>query len=631
MPEGSRPTARLARFGVFEFDIRAGELRKAGRRVRLSGQPIRILQRLVEARGDLVTRDELRRELWPADTFVDFERGLNSAMKRLRAALGDSADAPRFIETLPKRGYRLLVAVELPEAASASLEEGVASRPVADEARRARTRWVPGLVALVVVAAAVLGVALRPRELAGPPEVRSVAVLPFVVAGPQASSDADDYVAFTLADALITELYRLDHLRVISRTSSMQYRRTEKRLPEIARELNADIVIEGAILRDGRRIKTTLQMIDATSDRHLWAESYEREADDGLALAAEVAHTAARAIHRQLAPTAPPVRQAAPARAPVWEAYMKGRYHLSRATEADFARARAYFEQALALDDRHAPSHSGLADYYTINDSLSPGESLRLARHHALRAIELDGALPDAHTSLAFVAYYGDWDWERADLAFRRALELNPDHARARRWYALFCAAMGRFEEAEQHVAHALTVDPVALASHDAAAAITFNARRFADAAAIARSMIDLDPFDVRGYEHLTLASIQLGQYEQSLHAAERAIAIVGDDPLQQAFRAMALGRLGRTAEAHAILAGLALTAEARHVPDVIVAIARTDVGQAEQALDALDRALEGRDPYLVLLHVSPWFDPLRQHPRFQSIHRRLRFPPRGS
>jgi TolB-like protein/DNA-binding winged helix-turn-helix (wHTH) protein/Tfp pilus assembly protein PilF len=628
--ESHVPDRRRARFGQFEFDVHTGDLRRAGLRLRITGQPLRILQRLVERGSDLVTREELRQDLWSDDTFVDFDRGLNSAMKRLRAVLGDTGDHPRFIETLPKRGYRLLVPVTWQtESTGPGTGPPAATPDAGTEAPRPATRhwgrWVgAGGIGLALVAALTWSLASGPHSR---PQ-RSLAVLPFVVAGPQADRETDEYLAFGMADALITELTRLGGVRVVSQTSSMQYRNAGKRLPDIARELGVDVVVEGAVLREGTRVRTTVQLIDATTDSHLWAHSYEHERDSVLTLARDVARTAAREVRARLTPSV----STAPAHAVdvdprVWEAYLKGRYHVSRGNEADFARARDHFSEALAVDARHAPSHAGLADYYILNDTLDPAESLRQARTHALQALALDETLPDAHASLAFLRYYGDWNWTGAEQSFQRALELNPQHARGHRWYALFLAAMSRFEDARREVAAALQSDPVAIVNQDVAAAVAFNARRFAEAAAIGRGMVDLDAGDVRGHEHVALASIKLGDGARALQAVDRALAIAPDNVLMQAFRAMSLASVGRSHDAAAVMADLTRRAEGPHLPPAIAAMAHATIGEADLALAALERAYDVRDPYLVLVHVSPWFDPLRGHPRFERVHARLAFP----
>ncbi len=637
-----------ARFAQFELDVETGDLRKAGVRVHIAGQPLRILECLLERDGGVVTRAELQRELWSDDTFVDFDRSLNTAVKRLRAVLGDVGDHARFIETLPRRGYRLIVPVtwerhrpgsddgqgrdEGGEPSSALARDGGAGGTSGGTAwwSPRRTTWA-GTAMVLLVVVGVIGWQSTSRPAAHLP--RSLAVLPFAVivaeAGAGGGDQGDDYVAFGMADALVTELTRLGDVRVVSHTATLPYRHTGKPLPDVAQELGVDAIVEGSVLREGDRIQTTVQLVDAREAGHLWAGRYEHGRDRALSGAREVAHAVALEVRARMGdpttarPAAPPV-QVDPR---VSQAFLMGRYHIARGNEADFARARDYFSDALALDPRHAPSHAGLADYYVLNDTLPPTDAFRLARQHALEALAIDATLPDAHASLAFVRYYGEWNWTGAEQAFRRALQLDPRHTRARRWYALFLAAMGRFAEASQEAEDVLTIDPTAMANHDVAAAVAFNARRFEEAAAIGTHMVGLDRHDVRGHEHVALASIQLGDGEGALASVERALSISPDYALMRCFRAMSLARLGRADEAARVMDDVTRLSARQHLSPAIVAMAYATTGRVDLALDALERAYETRDPYLVLTHVSPWFDPLRGEARFERVRAALGFP----
>src|SRR5688572_23519464 len=540
MPEAppERQRRDLYRFSVFELDVRTGELRKSGARVRLSGQPLKLLERLIARPGDLVTREELQQELWSDDTFVDFERNLNSAIKRLRSALGDSADVPRFIETLPRRGYRFLVPVEhvldpsaagdrIPGEDAKHAESGLDSlaKKQAETPARRLAIWAAAATTLALVVAAAVLYNARPEAPRG---FRTIAVLPFVLA--DADSPAEEYLAFGLAEALSKELSRFDRLRVISQTTSQRYKDAGKTLPQIASELGVEVVVEGSVQREGDRIRITVQVIEAATDTHLWAESYEREIGSVLALADEVARAVATEIHGQITPADDAERTSAgrtvdPA---VAEGYLKGRYHLGKSTSQDFARASSYFEQALALDPLHAPSHSGLADYFVVNDALPPEDAFAKARVHALRALELDEALPDAHASLAFVRYYLEWDWAGAEREFTRALALDPGHARAHRWFGLFLSGMGRHAEALDQVQRAKAIDPTAITNLDGVAMVQYNARRFKESVAAGRSIMELDAFDPRGYEHQALGLIQLGEHAQALALVEKSLTFAG-------------------------------------------------------------------------------------------------------
>jgi TolB-like protein/DNA-binding winged helix-turn-helix (wHTH) protein/Flp pilus assembly protein TadD len=551
----ARPAGTRVRFGVFDFDLRTGELRKAGARVRLSGQPVTVLARLVQRPGELVTREELRRELWPDTTFVDFEHNLNSAIKRLRAALGDSAATPRYVETLPRRGYRFVapVAVVAPVDARHGSSPAVAGaadpQPLAEPARpslRPGGAQLALLALLGCLTIALIGVAATRQPARG---YYALAVLPFALA--DADSTDDEYLAFGLAEALTTELAALKGPRVISQTSSMRYRATDKKLPQIARELGVDAVVEGSVQREGDLVRITVQLIESATDTHLWAKSYERNVGSVLAVADEVARAVADEIRiRVLRVETSRGRGGRAADPEAARAYLRGRYYLGKGTDADFALAAAQFERALAVDDTHAPSHSGLADYYILTDGLAPEAAFPKARLHARRAIELDDSLPDAHASLAFVHFYHDWDWASAEREFRKAIALSPDHARARRWYAMFLSAMRRHAEAIEQIAHALEVDPLAIANHDAAAMIRFQARQFQEAAEIGRGIAALDRFDVRGYEQQGLALIQLEQYAAAHRIADEGLALSPSYVVLDMLRVLSLGRLGQRAEA---------------------------------------------------------------------------------
>lgn len=641
MPDGpSNDGLRVrVRFGVFELDPRTGELRKAGSRVRLAGQPLRLLERLLERPGNLVTREELRQELWTEDTFVDFERNLNSAIKRLRAALGDSAESPRFIETLPRRGYRFLPPVEripapLPPRPDPS---DVVSRPVSTDlpaanagtagaghgrARHGLLLWLAAAATLTLISAGLALLAWRDR----PPDYRAIAVLPFVLPGGDAGED--EYLAFGMSEALTTELSKLGALRVISQTSSMQYKDASRMLPRIAEELGVDLVIEGSVRREGNRLRITVQLIEAATDSHLWAESYQREIGSVLTVVDDVARAVAEQIHIRVAPPGEAGRRAfRPVDSAVAEAYLKGRYHLGKGTDADALRAVGYFERALALDPAHALSHCGLADYYTVTDTLSPEAAIGKARFHAGQALELDEALPDAHTSLAFLHFYYDWNWAEAEREFRRALELDPGHVRAHRWYGLFLSAMGRQAEALAQIQTALAADPIAIVNHDAAGMVRLNARQFAEAAAIGHSIHELNAFDARGYEHMAAGSFQLRKHAEALAHVEQGLERDRSGVALELIRILSLGRLGRIADAERALGDLELKAQQRYVSPVLLALEHAHLGRHERALEYLEQAYAERDAYLVFVNVSPWFDPLRALPRFQRLRDRLKFP----
>jgi TolB-like protein/DNA-binding winged helix-turn-helix (wHTH) protein len=428
--EDHQVSVRL-RFGVFELDLRAGELRKHGLRVRLQEQPFQVLAMLLEHPGEVVTREELQKKLWPADTFVDFDHGLNKAVNKIREALSDSAESPRFVETVARRGYRFLAEVKVADAAPIRSPElatephptaEARDRPDVAEKVAMSKRLLPSLAwkisafALLLLMASLAAWKLHSRNRPSP-VIRSLAVLPLE----SLSSDASqDYFADGMTDELISDLGQISALRVISRTSVMAYKRARKPLPQIARELNVDAVVEGTVLRSGDQVRITAQLIEASADKHLWSQSYEGQLRDTLALQSKVA----RAIADQIQISLNPREQAALKSARVvnpeaYVSYLKGRYFWNKRSAESLKVALAYFKQAIDEDPAYAQAYSGLADTYALLGDwqyavMTPKEALPKAKAAAIRAMELDSTLGEAHNSLAFCLDGFDWDFNSA-------------------------------------------------------------------------------------------------------------------------------------------------------------------------------------------------------------------------
>jgi TolB-like protein/DNA-binding winged helix-turn-helix (wHTH) protein/Flp pilus assembly protein TadD len=629
------------RFGVFELDVASGDLWKHGIRRRLHGKPLDVLQALLERPGAIVSRKELQERLWTADTHVEFENGLNNAIGRLREALGDPAESPRFVETVPRRGYRFIAPVEsVAPAATVPLSSATPMAPdvlggmsAADPARSPDERSTRSAIARVrrpvaAALAAAAALALAGWLWIGGSDLpsRRVAVLPFVTAATSGPS-TEEYVAFGITDAIIAELARTDGLDVISQTSALRYRGTTKSLPEIARELGAGTIVEGSVVREGEQVRITVQLVDARDDTHRWTETYRKDVDGLLAAQGDLAREMARAIRREL--TGETTAQAA-ARAVdprVREAHLKGRYFISQGTEDGFSRALSFFEEALAIDPAHAPSHSGIADYYILTDSMAPDRAIPRARVAAERALALDPALADAHASLAFLRYYGDWDWVSAERAFVRALDLNPNHTRARRWYGQYLAAMGRSAEAERQVQRVMELDPVSLAAHGSAAQVWLHTKHVDRLLDQGRRILELNAHVPLGYEHIASAHVLRGDHAAALTAVERGLALSARDPLFVTFLGVVQGAMGRSAAAQAALSELRDVAGRRFVPPFLLAMGHLSAGDRDGALTWLERGYEQRDLYLVFLKASPWMDPLRAEARFQALLQRMRFP----
>lgn len=600
------------RFGLFAVDTASGEVWRDGVRLRLHDKPFLVLQALLERRGEVVTRGDLQKRLWPDGTFVEFENGLNNAVSRLREALGDSAENPTFIQTIPRRGYRFIAPVEELETDSPS---GAPMVPPSSRSPGLRRFWLLGLAAAIGVTAALFLLAPRPTP---PPE--SIAVLPFVTAGVGGGPE-DEYVAFGMTEALIMELSREKALNVISATSVLRFKNDRKPLPEIARELGAGTIVEGAVVREGTHVRTSVQLIDARTDTHRWARTFRHDAKDALARQSDVARSIAREISIHInGDTAPPARAPRSVDPRAEEAYLRGRYFLRRGTEDARLRARAYFEQAIAADPGHARAHSGLADFYIGTDAMSPAEAFPEARAHALRALQLEEDLADAYASLAFVHHYFEWNSTEAERAFRRAIDFDPSHARARRWYGLFLGHSGRHEQAREQIERAVLLDPLSNATRDAAAMAWFHAREYGRMIEESNKILELDPSDSRAYEHLTAAYLHTALPEEAYAAARRGLTLVPDEPVFPLLVSIVHARTGRRNEALEMLRFVERMREDRYVPDVFLAIACAQIGMKDDAFEWLQDGYRKQDPYLMLLGASPWFDPIRDDPRFEEL-----------
>jgi TolB-like protein/DNA-binding winged helix-turn-helix (wHTH) protein/tetratricopeptide (TPR) repeat protein len=632
MPAG--PGRGPIRFGVFELDPASGELSKRGKRIRLQDKPCQLLTALVERPGETITRKELQERLWPRGTFVEFENGLNNAVSRLREALGDTAESPRFIETLPRRGYRFV----------APLEPAVADVPapvVPPEPRPAdavvlsldttpstkwRVRWhfVAGF-ALAVILLTVLAVTRRaPPAATG----HSLVVLPFAVAN-AIDGSPDDYLAFGMTDALIGELSSIRALKVISQTSAMQYKGVRKTLPEIARELGATTVVEGSVVNEGGQVRLTVQLIDARTDSHLWTQTYSRDPATALSTQRALAREVAGLIRSRLVPsdrsTTPIFQQTNPA---AYETYVRGRYFLQQPGEASMVKARGFFEQSIAADQNFAPAHVGLSNYFVLTDGVPPAEAMPKAMASARRALALDDSSAAAHASLAWVHYFGEWDWAAADRAFERALELDPNDARTRRWHALYLSSMGRHATAIEEAQRAIDLDPVSIGVFDTAAAVWSNARRFDKVLEQAERIRDLNRDDPRGVMHSAIGHLYQGSFADAVAWAQKGVEISGRDPSFLCVLAIAQHRAGQTQQAQQTLAEIDRLATTAYVPDVFLAGTYLWLRNHDAAVKQLHRAFERRDSYLVVANVAPWFDPLRGHPRFQDVLRSMKFLP---
>ncbi len=646
------PSPRLIRFGVFELDMRSGELQKQGRKIRLEGQPVQVLICLLESPGELVTREELHRKLWPADTFVNFEHGLNAAVKRLRQALNDSADNPRFVETLPRRGYRFIAPIhgvdvsgDVPAVTAAPAVTEVPGTQDLTETKDhdpadlsektvvfADQRWPRAWKTSGVALLAVLGIfaawVLRPASHQ-PPVIRSLAVLPLENLSGDASQE---YFSDGMTDELITELGQIGELRVISRTSVMTYKGAHKSLPQIARDLNVDSVVEGTVLRSGNQVRITAQLILAAADKHLWAQSYQGDLRDTLALQKQVARSIADAIRIELTPhEQAALKNVKRVNPDAYEAYLKGRYFWNQRTADGLKKAADYFNQAIEKDPNYAQAYAGLADSYALLGDweygvLAPKEAYPRAKAAATKAIELDSTLGEAHISLAFCLDGYDWDWESAGNEFRRGIELNPGYATGHHWYAWHLTALGRNGEAVAEIKKAESLDPLSLIISADLAEELLIAHRYDEAITQSRKTMDLDPrFAVAHYE-LGQAFVQKHMYNEAIAELQKAIALSGGSTTCTSNLAYAYAVSGSKNEAVKILNDLKNRSNhgVSNAPEI--ALVYVGLDEHDQAMAWLEKAFAERFNPGVLLR--PAFDPLRSDPRFQDLLRRIGLKP---
>ena len=604
--------ATTVRFGVFELDLRGGELRRNGLKVRLQEQPFQVLVALVEHPGQVVTREELRARLWSADTSVDFEHSLNAAVKRLREALGDSADNPRFVETLPRHGYRLVAPVERPAPAS------VAAAP------RGR-RWVIWSVAWTLTAALALALALVSsgvwRGIVGRPRVRiqSLAVLPLQNLS---GNSQEDYFVDGLTEALLTELGQVPGLRVISRQSVMQYKGTRKTVPQIARELDVDALVEGSALRVGTRVRISAQLILAAPERHLWSGSYERELADVIGLQREVSRAVVVEIAGTLAVAGKGNVAPGSVNPPAYVAYLRGRDQLHRFPDG-LENAAQFFQQAIEQDPSYAPAYGSLAlTHGFLGYFRPPHETFSTARAMATKALELDEAQSEAHAALGLVMLNHDWDWAGADRELRRAIELNPNSLDARDRYATYLLDMSRFEEAIREARRGLALDPLSPYANLHFGWILMNARRYDEALDQLKKTLALDPGAEFALSRLAWCYTLKGEYARALTGYDRLGNHDTDVTLAHLY-----GVTGRRKEALRIIENVKLQAASRYVDPFDLAIAYAGLGDPHNASQQLALAYERRSAQMCHVDIEPFFDPIRSDPRFRDVVARMGFP----
>jgi len=627
------------RFDGFEVDLRSGEVWEHGIRVRLQEQPFQVLRVLLERRGEIVTRDELKQTLWPADTFVDFDDGLNTAVKKIRNLLGDSTERPRYIETIPRRGYRFVGPIELPFPVQATLivaepgSQPALTLPPAEAAvwrRAARPTLYAafGVLALVVVlvGADVGGWRARLLGHAAAPRIESLAVLPLA----NLSRDPEqDYFADGMTEALIANLAQVSALRVISRTSAMHYKGTNKTLPQIARELNVDAVIEGTVQRYGNRVQVTAQLIHGQTDVHLWAKTYERDSQDVLVMQSDLAQAIVGEIQVRLTPQERQHLASARTINPdAYNTYLLGNYHSSKRNPAAVTKGIEYFQEAIRIDPNYAQAYAGLANAYferEIWGGLGIGKTADQIRAATLKALELDGELAEGHALLGRIHFQSDWDWQSTEAEYKRALELNPNLAGSYVGYAYFLQAMGRHQEALAAAHRAVELDPLSAPNICDEGRILYRARQYQNAVARYQRALELDPSYLPALSRIAEAYEQLGKYDEALAYAEKFQQAVSDRGVGLRPLARIYASMGKRREAAAALRTIENN-DTLGGNEYGLAIIYSALGDRDRAIAELEKGVQTRS-LMPFVFVGPQLDSLRSDPRFQQLLRRANLP----
>jgi TolB-like protein/DNA-binding winged helix-turn-helix (wHTH) protein/Tfp pilus assembly protein PilF len=619
--------ARLLRFDSFELDVRAGELRKHGVRLRLQGQPLQVLAALLKRPGDVVTREELRAQIWTTDTFVDFDHSLHNAIARLREVLGDSAETPRYIETLPRRGYRFIAPVE---AGDLQAPSGAAdSAPPADlpghlRLAKSHAPLLTTVFAVLVISIAVWLVHTGGAPTSAAPRLNSIAVLPLE----NLSGDpSEEFFADGMTDQLITDLAKVGSLRVVSRTSVIRYKGTKKSLPEIARELNVDAIVEGSVIRSGQRVRVTAQLLQAPTDRHLWAESYDRDLGDVLKLQGEVADAIAQQVRAQLTPQQQAQLRLAHAVNPAaYDAYLKGRlYFTTEFTKpSSLKKAQQDFEESIQKDPNFALAYAGLADtyvYLVFTGALQKDPAYRSAKQALAKALELDDSIGEAHDTLGVLSWRFDWDWDAADREFNRAIALAPSYSCAHEDRAIFLAFAGRRAEALAEIAKINQMD-YGLSSAMTESVTYYELRDYSGLIEATKRGLLLDPEDAFLHYLLGVGYEATRKLPEAISEYQKAIKM-WDGPSASVALAHAYSAAGRKAEANKILRDLQRKSKETLASPYTMATIYAGLGENDKAFEFLEKACSGKSLDITLfLQTDFALDSMRSDPRFQSLLR---------
>ncbi len=641
MGNGSNRRGRF-RFGVFELDPVSGELYKRGVRIKLQAQPFQVLTALLERPDQVVTREELRNNLWTHDTYVDFDHSLNISINKLREALGDSAATPRFIETLPRRGYRFLapVSVDAPaenptDSSSAIKVEALPAVAVPEEetaqtrapVRRRQIFWI-ALAGLAVLALLGEGLWFWHQTTTSPGSGRAMlAVLPFQ---DLTSDQRQDYFVAGLHDELIAQLARLhpSRLGVIARTSVSQYATNRKPVDQIGRELHVNYVLDGSIRRVGDRFRITAELIQVSDQTHLWSETYEPRLSDMLALQEDVAQRVSQALAIEFLPeAAQQLRSNTTANAAAYEAYLRGRFQWHQETRDSLERALTEFEKAIALDPKYAPAYVGVADTYSVLGGygfVPADHAFAQGKAAAAKALELAPNFSDAYSSLAFINFYYDWNWSESEMLFRKAIALNPNNEVAHEFYSSFLHAMGRLDEAEAENRRAKELAPLDGWLYDDKGWMLLSRRRPDLAIAEFQEAIQFNPRFPAGHLSLAVAYNRTGRFDQALAEVQKAQELGGDPTRVLEILGSTQALSGDLAAAQATVDRLRTGRIGGRVSPYSVALIYTAMGRKAEALDWLEKGYREKDTWMAWIKVLVEWDTLRSEPRFVNLLRQL-------
>ncbi len=586
--------SRTVRFHHFTMDLKNRELRKQGRLVKLQPQPFKVLSLLVNRPGEVVTRSDIQQQIWSDDTFVDFDQGINFCIKQIRTALGDDAAEPRYLQTLPRRGYRFIA----PSSRNGEvISSGVGTTQVTHSN----------------------GILNKHR----------LAVLPFACICPEGQFD---YVSDGLTEELIVTLSRIRDLRLIARTSVMQYKGAPKSAAEIGRELAVGTILEGSVRTDGKVMRVNTELIDTATQETLWTQEYDRELRDVFAVQADIAQRIADALRVEFVhKTDPQVERWSSTNVEAYDLFSRGRYFCDKRTHAGLKKAAEYFEQAIRLDPNLAMAHAGLAESFvlqTVFNYADSRETMTQARAAATKALELDKTMSEAHNSLALIKMFYDWDLQEAERQFQQAIEVNPSNHRAHLWCSICMAAMRRLDDEVAQINRARELAPLSININAVYGAVLRDQGRHDRAIEHLLKTIEMEPNEPTAHTVLAGVYAETGMFDEWMEEYEKALTLRGESALAERLSRVYL-EAGYRGTMQLAAEEMAALSKNKYVSAAEIAGLYAEAGRTDEALTWLERAVEARDPHVIFVQsrgMSPtlpwktsWYH-LRSNPRFETI-----------